>query len=342
MEATSISFAFPPVPPVRPAARDSERHIVCHGMLSEYGWIEALQVIEHPYAGEHGCRIYITSEDLRDGETLRPGDIVDFDLFEGDDGRLVAEDCHRRVAIEAAEAAAFPSESYSQALAAWKKVSGATTAKSANTVPVPQPQVLNASALEFVPTGANPWTCAAINAAFLGDSDSDCDEEDVELPPGLEHLRGAAAKTTSPGATVPFAADQFTTAAKSDKNIASSRSNTAAEEFVPSSRFNTNAKEFVPSGSPSPWAVPIMLASLNAAFLADSDSSDSDDEDALRPAPSSSSCPSSPASSEIFVPTCSKEVRDCRGISTESVSTSSGASPRTSDSEAEFGSIQVV
>jgi hypothetical protein len=83
------------VEPLRPAARGTHRSL-CTGeflvMLGHYGWIMALQDIDHPDADRHGGRIYLRASDLRPGYTPKQGDEVTFFLYADDNG-LGAEDC---------------------------------------------------------------------------------------------------------------------------------------------------------------------------------------------------------------------------------------------------------
>lgn len=84
------------VEPLRPAARGTHR-CLCTGeflvMLGHYGWIMALQDINHPEADRHGGRIYLRANDLRPGASPKEGDEVTFFLYADDNG-LGAEDCY--------------------------------------------------------------------------------------------------------------------------------------------------------------------------------------------------------------------------------------------------------
>jgi len=83
------------VEPLRPAAR-GKHQCMCTGeflvMLGHYGWISALQDIDHPEADRHGGRIYLKASDVRPGYTPKQGDEVTFFLYADDNG-LGAEDC---------------------------------------------------------------------------------------------------------------------------------------------------------------------------------------------------------------------------------------------------------
>lgn len=84
------------VEPLRPAAFGSHR-CLCTGeflvMLGHYGWIMALQDIDHPDADRHGGRIYLRASDLRPGASPKEGDEVTFFLYSDENG-LGAEDCY--------------------------------------------------------------------------------------------------------------------------------------------------------------------------------------------------------------------------------------------------------
>jgi len=62
-------------------------------MLGHYGWIMALQDIDHPEADRHGGRIYLRATDLRPGASPKEGDEVTFFLYADENG-LGAEDCY--------------------------------------------------------------------------------------------------------------------------------------------------------------------------------------------------------------------------------------------------------
>lgn len=82
--------------PLQPGAR-GERKCLCQGellvMLGHYGWIMALDEIDHPDAGQNGGRIYVHKRDVVHGsEPLSPGDRVTFYLYADHQG-LGAEAC---------------------------------------------------------------------------------------------------------------------------------------------------------------------------------------------------------------------------------------------------------
>jgi len=61
-------------------------------MLSYYGWILPLQDIDHPDKDNHEGHIYVKKIDVKDGNELKPGDIVTFNLYSDNRG-LGAEAC---------------------------------------------------------------------------------------------------------------------------------------------------------------------------------------------------------------------------------------------------------
>jgi hypothetical protein len=80
---------------LRPAER-FQRSVCCQGKLLEmrrsHGWIQPLQLIQHPNAHLNGGNVYVSAEDMRPGVALRPGDLVIFFLYVDSRG-LGAEDC---------------------------------------------------------------------------------------------------------------------------------------------------------------------------------------------------------------------------------------------------------
>jgi len=81
---------------VQPAPKGSLQ-AKCRGelltMLGTYGWIKALQPIDHPEAGRHGGRIYVNKKDFRSRSEPQAGDEVTFCVYADDDG-IGAEDCY--------------------------------------------------------------------------------------------------------------------------------------------------------------------------------------------------------------------------------------------------------
>jgi len=61
-------------------------------MLDYYGWIMPLGEIDHPEAERNGNRIFIHKDDVREGDALKAGCLVEFYLFVDEKG-LGAEDC---------------------------------------------------------------------------------------------------------------------------------------------------------------------------------------------------------------------------------------------------------
>lgn len=61
-------------------------------MLGHYGWIMALDDIEHPDAKRNGGRVYVSARDVEEGMPLQAGDLVDFSLYVDRQG-LGAEAC---------------------------------------------------------------------------------------------------------------------------------------------------------------------------------------------------------------------------------------------------------
>mmetsp|Transcript_44854 Transcript_44854/g.74607 ORF Transcript_44854/g.74607 Transcript_44854/m.74607 type:complete len:383 (+) Transcript_44854:101-1249(+) len=85
------------ISPLQPANR-GERTCLCHGeilvLLGYYGWIMALDEIDHPDAGKNGGRIYVNKHDITEDEVpLTAGDRVIFYLYADQQG-LGAEGCH--------------------------------------------------------------------------------------------------------------------------------------------------------------------------------------------------------------------------------------------------------
>jgi len=61
-------------------------------MLSHYGWLMLHGDVDDPATEKHGGDVYIHKDDIVDGESLCPGDIVSFYLYSDDQG-LGAEMC---------------------------------------------------------------------------------------------------------------------------------------------------------------------------------------------------------------------------------------------------------
>lgn len=81
---------------IKPATRGSLLRF-CRGevlsMLSNYGWLMVYGSVDHPAAEKHQGDVYIHKDDIVDGMSLYPGDIVNFFLYVDDEG-LGAEMCH--------------------------------------------------------------------------------------------------------------------------------------------------------------------------------------------------------------------------------------------------------
>lgn len=80
---------------VKPAKRGSLMRS-CQGevlsMLSHYGWLMVYGNVDHPSVEKHGGDVYIHKDDVMDGATLCPGDVVSFYLYVDEKG-LGAEEC---------------------------------------------------------------------------------------------------------------------------------------------------------------------------------------------------------------------------------------------------------
>lgn len=80
---------------IKPATRGSLLQF-CRGevlsMLSNFGWLMVYGAIDHPAAEKHEGDIYLHKDDVVDGKTLYPGDIVNFYLYVDEKG-LGAEMC---------------------------------------------------------------------------------------------------------------------------------------------------------------------------------------------------------------------------------------------------------
>merc|ERR1719163_2419980 len=61
-------------------------------MLSHYGWLMVYGKVDHPSAEKHGGDVYIHKDEVMDGGSLCPGDIVNFYLYVDEQG-LGAEMC---------------------------------------------------------------------------------------------------------------------------------------------------------------------------------------------------------------------------------------------------------
>jgi len=227
------------VEPLHPAERGS--HLcVCTGqflvMLGHYGWIMALQDIDHPDADRHGGRIYLRASDLRSGACPKEGDDVTFFLYSDANG-LGAEDCY-----VTGEPHPDPPKAQQQVCARWRE-------DKPRCFPPSQAKLnrLSADAQEFVPTVKVP---VELNAEAF---------EFVPPPPGLGITTRAVAPVVIPDAilaetcvinTKRFFADsddEF-----SDDGTESTASGTSGEVMVApglSTRFVSNTH-----GKPEHWS----------------------------------------------------------------------------------------
>merc|ERR1712232_1366408 len=60
----------------------------------KYGWIQPEETVDHPRAGKHQGRIFVSVVDVMGADRLSSGDRVEYILFE-DDAGLGAEECVR-------------------------------------------------------------------------------------------------------------------------------------------------------------------------------------------------------------------------------------------------------
>jgi len=170
------------VEPLRPAARGSH-WCVCTGeflvMLGHYGWIMALQDIDHPEADRHGGRIYLRATDLRHGYTPKQGDEVTFFLYVDDNG-LGAEDCHATHDLQ-------PPQPPPQPPAPRRR--GFSQSKNKWGTPIERKKCLSAAAREFVPTVLVPLNADDENVVTMNPEA----KEFIPAPPGLCPSLGAEA-----------------------------------------------------------------------------------------------------------------------------------------------------
>jgi len=142
---------------IKPAKRGSLLRF-CQGevltMLSNYGWLMVYGDVNHPSVEKHGGDVYIHKDDVVDGASLCPGDVVSFYLYVDEKG-LGAEECR----VEQKAAARF-------------------NPNAAEFVPMnvkPTQQTgefsMRPCAPEFVPGGV------ALKPAFLESMDDDSDDE---------------------------------------------------------------------------------------------------------------------------------------------------------------------
>jgi len=163
------------VAPLQPAARGTHR-CLCTGeflvMLGHYGWIMALQDIDHPEADRHGGRIYLKATDLRPGSTPKQGDEVTFFLYADDNG-LGAEDCFVTSDPHPPQPPTPPrKQGYSRPKTSWGARAQYTETKKS----------MNADAKEFVPIVLVPLSTGDEEAPASMNAEA---KEFVPAPPGL-------------------------------------------------------------------------------------------------------------------------------------------------------------
>jgi hypothetical protein len=180
-------------PPARivlePAAR-GERRCLCQGeilvMLGHYGWIMALDDIEHPDVDKTGGRIYVHKRDVVDGVSLVQGDVVSFYLYADDQG-LGAERCSLKQSVEEEDdcghsiASAFPNWNTraKEFVPAAETVTPSTFNVQATVFVPSYDSFMDVDVIEFVPATiysnipAPKTNFLAINPAFLSDDESD-------------------------------------------------------------------------------------------------------------------------------------------------------------------------
>jgi len=139
---------------LQPGPRGSRR-CQCRGevlvMLGHYGWIAALEEIDHPDVGKNGGRIYVSWKDTRG--TLLAGDIVAFFLYAdgqglGAEGCRVVEPAASSLSVEAPEFVPWEPAANSLSVEAPEFVPGATNKPSS---------CMRAEADVFVPPSG--WGC---------------------------------------------------------------------------------------------------------------------------------------------------------------------------------------
>jgi hypothetical protein len=192
--------------PLTPAER-FQQTVVCQGELLEmrrsHGWIRSFQAVEHPSAHWNHGRIYLSTEDLRPGVALRPGDVVVFYLYADSEG-LGAEDVFPVRASQPAGLKAHPSKAISAA-AQLPQCSGSVQGKEellckAN---APASPASPASTTASVPRTSKDWCrpngerSPASMCSFTIDEDCDSEWGSISVcehrPGGFKALRGSRA-----------------------------------------------------------------------------------------------------------------------------------------------------
>jgi len=183
------------VEPLRPAERGSYR-CACTGqflvMLGHYGWIMALEDIDHPDADRHGGRIYLRAADLRSGARPKEGDEVTFFLYSDASG-LGAEDCY------------VTGEPHPEPVKIKQVLARSTENKPRCQLPQPKPKSLSADAHEFVPTVLLSLD-ANVDDALLPEMNAGA-AEFVPPPPGLGITTRAVAPEVIPDAPLAYCTD---------------------------------------------------------------------------------------------------------------------------------------
>jgi hypothetical protein len=266
------------VEPLRPAARGTHR-CLCTGeflvMLGHYGWIMALQDIDHPEADRHGGRIYLKASDLRPGYKPKQGDEVTFFLYADENG-LGAEDCFSTHDPHPPQPPTPPRQQrYSQPKTNWgiRAQHSETTKK-----------FMNADAKAFVPIVLVPLSAGDEKAAV---DMNPAAKEFVPAPPGLGPSLGPSLSADasefvpsrpnqSSGLFCAFNAKRFHDEdSDSDSDTESTISGSSGRVLVAPGLTAC----FVPEGKPEQWST---LSSRCAQTVmevdTDSDSSWCDDE----------------------------------------------------------------
>jgi len=187
---------------VKPAARGSLLRF-CKGevltMLSHYGWLMVYGDVDHPSVEKHGGDVYIHKDDVVDGSSLCPGDVVSFYLYVDEKG-LGAEECR----IEQKAAARFnPSAAEFVPMNVKPTLQGGGFS-------------MRPCAQEFVPGGVaskptllksvadvsnDEWTVALMRLSHVFASDDEDDEEyNIGKPFGAKYAPSSDG-STSVGAT---------------------------------------------------------------------------------------------------------------------------------------------
>jgi len=192
-------------------------------MLGHYGWIMALQDIDHSEADRHGGRIYLRASDLRPGYTPKQGDEVTFFLYADENG-LGAEDCF---ATHDPHPPQPPTPSrrqgYSRPKTSWGTRVQQTVTK----------KCMNAEAKEFVPTVLVPIGTGGENTVSMNPGA----KEFVPAPPGLGPSLNivptpSSCKDSQHTYCAIFNADDYSTDAESDDDLVAPGLSSDDEEWA--------------------------------------------------------------------------------------------------------------